>query len=295
MGSGLRDVKRRIRSVQSTKKITRAMELIAASRVQKAQQRMRASRPYNDAITAALSAVATNGGVGLAHDYLTAREVVRRAAVVVLTSDRGLAGPYSSSVLRQAEEIFAQLRNLGAEPVIYVAGRKGTAYFRFRQRPVAESWIGFSETPHYENAKAIADKVLDAYTSGEVDEIYVVYTAFVSSLTQRATIKNLLPLEIEEGPSTGVRPPAYDYEPDPASVLDQLLPRYIEVRLYMAMLEAAASEQAARRRAMSTATENATDLIDDLTRVYNRARQAEITQELMEVVGAAEAFSGSEK
>lgn len=294
MAANLRDVKRRIRSVQSTKKITRAMELIAASRVVKAQQRMSASLPYANAITAALSELSSNAG-DLTHAYLQPRETVRSAAVIIVTSDRGLAGPYSSNVLRQAEELIVRLREEGVEPKLYITGRKGNAYFRFRGRPIVESWVGFSDQPTYDNAKTVADLTINAFKNGEVDEIYAVYTHFVTSLTQRASVRRFLPLEVveAEAPADYVRPPSYEYEPDPDTVLDSLLPRYIEVRLYTAFLEAAASEHAARRRAMSTATDNASDLIEDLTRQYNQARQAAITQELTEMVGAAEAFSGS--
>lgn len=295
MGAGLRVVKRRIKSVQSTRKITRAMELIAASRVQKAQQAMARSRPYADAVTAALSELASNGGADLTNSYLQVRENPKNAAVIVVTSDRGLAGAYSSNALKQAEELFALLRREGKASQVYVTGRKGTGYFKFRQRPVANSWQGFSEFPVYDNAKVVADQAINAYIAGEVDEIFVCYTSYVSSLVQRATVKRLLPLEIIDTISESHEPkPAYEYEPDADAVLEQLLPRYIEVRLFSAFLESAASEQASRRRAMSTATDNATNLIGDLTRQYNRARQAEITQELMEVVGAAEASSGSE-
>lgn len=290
----LRDVQRRIKSTQSTKKITRAMELISASKVQKAQNRMREARPYADAITAAVAELYGNAGE-TSHAYLTPRPNPTAAAVIVVTSDRGLAGAFSSGVLRQAEELFALLRSEGKEPRIYVTGRKGVAYFKFRGRPVAGSWTGFSDGPVYENVKPIADAALADFRDGVVDEIFVVFTEFVSSLTQRAGARRLLPLEVVESEAAEdyVRPPAYEYEPDPTSVLEALMPRYIEARLFSAYLEAAASEHAARRRSMSTATENATGLIEDLTRQYNQARQAAITQELMEVVGAAEASSGS--
>lgn len=293
--AGLRDLKRQIRSVQSTKKITRAMELIAASRVIKAQQRMQQSRPYAEAITAALRELSANGGASLRHSYLRPRPEVRNAAVIVVTSDRGMAGAYSSSVLRQAEELYAKLRNDGVQPKVYVTGRKGTAYYRFRRRVVEGSWVGFSDNPSYLDAKVVAGQALEAFKAGEVDEIYVVYTRFLSSFTQQAEVRRFLPLEVRVVERT-VKPgprPAYEFEPDAATVLDSLLPRYIEARLFSAFLEATASEYAARRRAMNTATENAGSLIEDYTRQYNQARQAAITQELMEVVGAAEAFSGS--
>ena len=295
MGAAVREAKRRIRSTQSTKKITRAFELIAASRALKAQQRVQASRPYSNAITAALSAASSDAGE-LVSDFLQERAELRNAAVIVVTSDRGLAGAYSANVLRQAEELIARLQKDGVEPKLYTTGRKAGAYFRFRQRPVVESWAGFSDGPSYNDAKVVADVAMTAFKNGDVDEIYVVYTDFVSAFTQRAEARRLLPLEVVEGESAEADTiPMYEYEPDPVTVLDQLLTRYIEVRIYNVFLEAAASELAARRRAMSTATENATELIEQYTRQYNRARQQEITQELMEIVGAAEAFKGSRK
>lgn len=295
MALGLRDLKRRIKSVQSMKKITRAMELISASRVVKAQQRMQHAKPYADAITAALREVSANAGSEVLHSYLKPRAQVRNVAVIVVTSDRGMAGAYSSSVLRKAEGLFVDLRARGAEPQLFVSGRKGVTYFRFRRRAIAQSWSGFSDNPSYDNAKDLADAALEAYRNGEVDEIYAVYTRFISSFKQEAVVRRFLPLEVKTVERTSDAPkPAYEYEPDATTVLDQLLPRYIEARLFSAFLEATASEHAARRRAMNTATENAGNLIDEYTRQYNQARQAAITQELMEVVGAAEAFSGSD-
>jgi F-type H+-transporting ATPase subunit gamma len=294
MAGNLRDIQRRTKSVQSIKKITRAMELIAASRVVKAQQRMRESRPYASAITAALTELSNAGGIGPAHNFLKVRENRSKAAVIVVTSDRGLAGAYSSSVLRQSEELIARLRNENVEPVLYVTGRKGQAYFRFRRRPVAEQWSGFSDQPKYDDAKAVADHALEAFTNGDVDEIYIVFTDFVSALRQQPVVRRLLPLEVVETDAPVDRKPRalYEFEPDADTVLSQLLPRYIESRVFNAFLESAASELSARRQAMSTATENAGDLITEYTRQYNSARQAAITQELMEVVGASEAFSG---
>jgi F-type H+-transporting ATPase subunit gamma len=296
MASGLRDIKRRIKSVQSTKKITRAMELIAASRVVKAQQAMMRAHPYAEAITAALSELYSNGGSDLKHSYLELRTPVKNAAVIVITSDRGMAGAYSSSILRHSEELYARLRREGTEPKVFVTGRKGAAYYRFRSRPVFKAWTGFSERPQYDNVKEIADAALDAYKDGEVDEIYVVYTRFITSFTQKPEVRRFLPLEVEEVEPTNHGPrPQYEYEPDAPTVLNSLLPRYIEARLFSAFLESAASENAARRRAMSTATDNATELIGAYTRQYNQARQAAITQELMEVVAAAEAFGSADR
>jgi len=293
MGAAVRDAKRRIKSTQSTKKITRAFELIAASRAMKAQQRVQASRPYANAITAALSAASSDAG-DLANDFLHERAELRNAAVIVVTSDRGLAGAYNSNVLRQAEELIARLNNDGVTPQLYVTGRKASAYFKFRQRPVVESWVGFSDSPTYNDAKVVANSAMDAFRNGDVDEIYVVYTDFVNSFTQIAEAHRILPLEVVDTQAAENEViPMYAYEPDPVTVMERLLQRYIEVRMYNVFLEAAASELAARRRAMSTATENATELIEQYKRQYNRARQQEITQELMEIVGAAEAFKGS--
>ena len=296
MAGNLRDINRKRKSAQSIKKITRAMELIAASRVVKAQQRMQQSRPYAEAITAALSELSSAAGRGLAHSYLVPRADRKRAAVIIVTSDRGLAGAYSASILRQAEELFALLKSEGVVAVPYVTGRKGIAYFKFRRREMAYQAAGFSDTPNYDNAKEVAQAALTAFTNGDVDEIFVIFTDFVSSLTQRPVVRRLLPLEVVdvdevEYEAQGPRP-LYEYEPDSETVLDRLLPRYIDARVYNAFLESAASELAARRQAMSTATENAGNLITEYTRQYNSARQAAITQELMEVVGAAEAFKG---
>lgn len=294
MAKGLREIKRRRSSVQSTKKITRAFELIAASQVRKAQNAMSASLPYANAITAALSELASSGS-DLTHAYLSERETRRNAAVIVVTSDRGLAGPYSTSVLKETEELIARLRSEGVNPKLYVTGRKGAAYFKFRNRPVEDQWVGFSDKPKYADAKAVASAVVESFKEGEVDEIYAVYTHFVSSLTQKPVVRRFLPLEVVEEYEVpdGIPEPTYTFEPDAETVLRALLPRYVEVRMFAAFLEACASEHSARRRAMSTATDNATELIEDLTRQYNQARQAAITQELTELVGAAEASAGS--
>jgi F-type H+-transporting ATPase subunit gamma len=290
MAGKLREVKRRIRSVQSTMKITRAMELIATSRILKAQQRVEQARPYAERLTAAIADVASVSS-GLSHPLLEQRPNPKAAAVFVVTSDRGLAGAYSSSVLRRAEELFSLLREEGKEIKLFVAGRKGQSYYRFRQRPVEEAWTGFSETPGYENAKEIAQAMMKQFLAGEVDEIHGVFTDFVSALRQRAVARRFVPMvweEAERPPSEG--PVAqYIFEPEPEELLGALLPRYLETRVYNALLEAAASEHAARRRAMSAATDNADELIKVLTRVANQARQAEITTEISEIVGGAEA------
>jgi len=290
MGAKLRQTRRRIRSIQSTMRITRAMELIAASRIVKAQQRVRQARPYAALITSVISNV-TSRETDIAHPLLEDRPDRKAAAVFVVTSDRGLCGAYNANALRTAEELFSKLRDEGIEPRVYVTGRKGLSYFRFRGRGIAGSWTGISETPSYEDAKAVADALIEAFVSGEVDEIHGVFTDFVTALTQRSVAKRFVPLEVVEAPGPPKAVPQYLFEPGAEELLGQLLPRYVEERVYAAMLESAASEQAARRRAMSAATTNAEELIKVLTRVANQARQAEITQEIMEVVGGAEALS----
>jgi F-type H+-transporting ATPase subunit gamma len=290
MGAKLREVRRRIRSVQSTMKITRAMELIATSRIVKAQQRVEQARPYAERLTAAIADVAS-ASTALSHPLLEQRPDPKAAAVFVVTSDRGLAGAYSSNVLRRAEELFSLLRQEGKEIKLFVSGRKGLSYYRFRRRPMEESWLGFSETPTYEHAKEIAGALMDRFTSGEVDEIHGVFTDYVSPIRQRAVARRFVPMvwEVAERPTEG--PMAqYIFEPEPEALLEALLPRYLETRVYSALLEAAASEHAARRRAMSAATDNAEELIKVLTRVANQARQTEITTEIMEIVGGAEAL-----
>jgi F-type H+-transporting ATPase subunit gamma len=293
----LRAFRRRIRSVQSTKKITRAMELIATSRIVRAQQRVTAAKPYADAITRVVTAAASFSDIH--HPLTAAREQPRRAAVVVVTSDRGLAGAYSANALRTAEELNALIRSEGKEPVPYLVGRKAVGYYRFRGRDTSRAWTGFSEQPSYEDAKKVADAVIEAFLAGGddgVDEIHLVYTEFVSMLVQRPTARRILPLVIEvteEEPAGGPLP-LYEFEPGMEEVLEALLPRYVDSRFYAALLESAASESASRRRAMKAATDNADELIKSLTRAANAARQAEITQEIMEIVGGAEALAKME-
>jgi F-type H+-transporting ATPase subunit gamma len=290
VGAKLRVVRRRIRSVQSTMRITKAMELIAASRILRAQQRAQQTRPYATSITRVLSYVASQADA-LDHPLLDQRPERRAAAVFVITSDRGLCGAYNANALRTAEELFTRLRAEGIEPKLYVTGRKGISFYRFRRRPMEGTWQGFSEVPSYDDAKAVASAMMGAFESGEVDEIHGVFTDYVSPLTQRPVARRFVPLVVEE---TAERPegpiPQYLFEPDAATLLAYLVPRYVESRIFLAMLESAASEQAARRRAMSAATENAEELIKILTRQANQARQAEITQEIMEIVGGAEAL-----
>jgi F-type H+-transporting ATPase subunit gamma len=289
VGAKLRAVRRRIRGVQSTMKITRAMELIAASQIRRAQQRVEDARPYAEQITRAIQDIASQ--TDIEHPLLEGRPEPKAAAVLVVTSDRGLAGAYSANALRMTEELIQKLRSENKEPKLYVSGRKGASYFRFRQRPVEKTWQGFSERPSYDHAKEIADTMIQSFLDREVDEIHGVYTHFVSGLTQRPEARRFVPLvveEVEEAPPEAI--PLYIFEPGPKEILDEMLPRYVETRVFQALLEAAASEHAARRRAMSAATENAEDLIKVLTREANQARQTEITTEIMEIVGATEAL-----
>jgi F-type H+-transporting ATPase subunit gamma len=296
MGAQLRAVRRRIRSVQSTAKITRAQELIASSRIIKAQQRLHAAAPYAREITRAVEAVVSRSG-NVDHPLTRPVENPTRSALLVLTSDRGFCGGFNSNVLREAQGLRALLEGQGLLVDTFVAGRKGIVWHRFRDRQTAAEWSGFSDTPQQGNAAEITRAVLDAYSrpaeDGGVDEIHVVYTEFVSMLTQRAVVRRLLPLEIEEtdeAPPTGPMP-IYEFEPSPEDVLNALLPWYVESRLFHALLESAASEIAARRRAMKSATDNANELIDQLTREANKARQGEITQEISEIVGGANALA----
>jgi F-type H+-transporting ATPase subunit gamma len=303
MAASLRELRARIKSVQATKKITRAMELIAASRIVKAQQRAQAAAPYARELTRAVSAVATYSNV---EHYLTTEPVdPDRAAILVITSDRGLAGAYSSSVIKEAERLAEKLRGEGKAVDLYVSGRKGVGYYAFRQRRVVKSWTGFSDTPTYDDAREIADVLIAAFIDNEseteVDEVHVVYTRFRSMLVQEPTTIRLLPLEVVEGeerPDDEDILPLYEFEPSAADVLDALLPRYVQSRIYYSLLQASASELAARQRAMKSATDNAEELVKKYTRIANQARQAGITQEISEIVGGvnalADANAGSE-
>jgi len=293
MPAQLRVIRRRIRTVRSTQKITNAQELIAASRLARAQQRVAQARPYTRELTTALSEIATTEG-GLDHPLLERRPEVRAAAVVVMTSDRGFAGPHNANILRTAEELLARLREDGVEPRMYVVGRKGVGYYRFRRRELTRTWTGVSDQPRYDNAREIAETVLTAFLEHEVDEIHMVFADFVTAMVQRPTAVRVIPLVVEPGTERPPQPlPMYVFEPDVESVLNALLPRYVAARIFTAMLESAASEWSARRRAMSAATDNAEQLVESLTREYNQARQAAITQEIMEIVGGAEALQQS--
>ncbi len=296
MGAQLRVYRQKIRSAQTTKKITRAMELISASRIQKAQARMAASAPYARAVTRAVSAVATYSNVD--HVLTTERENPTRAAVVVFTSDRGLAGAFSSQSIREANELRTRLEGEGREVVIYVVGRKAVSYYAFRRRAVEKQWTGNTDQPEFATAKEIADTLVEAFVlggaQGGVDEIHIVYNRFVSLVTQTPEIVRVLPLEVVDGvdePGDTSVLPLYEFEPEVDDVLDSLLPVYIESRIFNAMLQSAASEHAARQKAMKSASDNADKLILDYTRLANNARQAEITQQISEIVGGADALS----
>lgn len=298
MAGAQRVYRQRIRSTQALKKMFRAQELIAASRIGKARDRMAMATPYSRAITRAVSALATHSDVS--HPFLVERHDTGRAAVLLVASDRGMAGAYSATVIRETEKLIGRLLEEGKEVVLFVAGRRAESYYAFRQRPPVEAWTGQSDAPTSALADEIASVLLDAYAApadaGGVDELHVVYTQFVNMVTQRPRVIRLLPLEVVEGvvePGEDDVLPLYEFEPNPAVVLDALLPRYVRARIHSVLLQAAASELAARQRAMHTATENAEDLIRTYTRLANQARQAEITQEISEIVSGADALAAA--
>ncbi|MET9505400.1 F0F1 ATP synthase subunit gamma [Streptomyces sp. NPDC006259] len=305
MGAQLRVYKRRIRSVTATKKITKAMEMIAASRVVKAQRKVAASTPYATELTRAVTAVGT--GSNTKHALTTQAETVVRSAVLLLTSDRGLAGAFNSNAIKAAEQLTARLEAEGKQVDTYIVGRRGLAHYNFRERKVAESWSGFTDEPTYADAKKVAAPLIEAIeketADGGVDEIHIVFTEFVSMMTQTALDDRLLPLSLDEVAQESAAKdeilPLYDFEPSAEDVLDALLPRYVESRVYNALLQSAASKHAATRRAMKSATDNAGELIETLSRLANAARQAEITQEISEIVGGsaalADASAGSDR
>ncbi|MEV7355853.1 F0F1 ATP synthase subunit gamma [Kitasatospora sp. NPDC091276] len=301
MGAQLRVYKRRIRSVTATKKITKAMEMISASRIVKAQRAVAASTPYADELTRAVTAVATRSNAK--HPLTTENPSASRAAVLLITADRGLAGGYSTNAIKAAQSLSERLRAEGKDVVTYIVGRKGVSYYTFRGFEIAESWTGFSDKPTYGDAKTVAADLIEAFTAetGGVDELHLISTKFVSMLTQNAVEARLLPLKLDEVQLSDDQPakaeifPLYDFEPSAEGVLDALLPRYVESRIYNALLQSAASEHAARRRAMKSATDNAGELIKSLTRLANSARQAEITQEISEIVGGANALADASR
>jgi F-type H+-transporting ATPase subunit gamma len=298
MGAQLRIYRQKIKSAQTTKKITRAMELISASRIQKAQARMTAAAPYTRALTRAVTAVAVGSNVD--HPLTNQSADHRRAAVVVFTSDRGLAGAFSSQILRETGELAEKLKDEGKEVVYYLVGRKSLSNFSFRQREWVRDWIGGTDRPEVETAKEIADAViahfLKSYEDGGVDEIHLVYNRFVNLVSQVPSVLRLLPLEVVEADESEPMPvgddvlPLYEFEPDGSAVLDTLLPVFVENRIFAAMLSSAAAEHAARQKAMKSATDNADKLIQNYTRLANNARQSEITQQISEIVGGADAL-----
>ncbi|GIG37715.1 F0F1 ATP synthase subunit gamma [Cellulomonas pakistanensis] len=296
MAGQQRVYRQRIRSTQSLKKMFRAQELIAASRIGRARDRMAAASPYARAITRAVSAVATHSDV--THPLLAEREDTRRVAVLLIASDRGMAGAYSASVIRETERLIERLEGEGKEVALYISGRRAESYYRFRGRELAAVWTGQSDAPTSELAEEIASTLLDAFDAapadGGVGELHIVSTQFVNMVSQRPQVIRMLPLEVVEGVAPAGENealPLYDFEPDAAEVLDALLPRYVRTRIFACLLQAAASELAARQRAMHTATENAEDLIRTYTRLANQARQAEITQEISEIVSGADALA----
>ncbi|WP_256792619.1 F0F1 ATP synthase subunit gamma [Terrabacter sp. Ter38] len=312
MGAQMRIYRQRIKSVNSIKKITNAMELIAAARVVKARQRATEAMPYTTALTRAVSAVATNTNED--HPLTTAKETAKRAGVVIITADRGLAGAYSVAAIKESAELISKLTAEGKEVVPYLVGRKAVSYFKFRKRDYAAEWTGFSDAPTFENAKEIADRItadfLKPTEEGGHDEIHVVFTRFRSMVRQDPFVLRLLPLEVVEADAAGDDesldlsvnryedgqiPPEYSFEPSAAEVLDLLLPKYVRNRIFTALLSSAASELAARQRAMKSATDNATELIKTYQRLANQARQAGITQEISEIVGGANALADAKK
>ncbi|MEW2381809.1 F0F1 ATP synthase subunit gamma [Micromonospora sp. NPDC047707] len=305
MAAQVRVLRQRIRSAKGMKKITKAMELVATSRIAKAQARVEASLPYAQAITGVLTALASNARID--HPLLTPRPQVRRAGVLLITSDRGLAGGYSSNAIRTAESLIARLKADGKEPVLYVIGRKGVSFYRFRNREIAASWTGFSEQPTFADAREVGETLIKAFSAGAddvdgnagadgvlgVDELHIVFTEFKSLMTQNPVAKIIGPMQVEDRPRSEGLLPAYEFEPEAEALLDALLPKYINTRIYAALLESAASESAARRRAMKSATDNAEEMIEKYTREMNSARQAGITQEISEIVGGANALAAS--
>src|SRR5687768_6613774 len=294
-GGTERVLRRRIKSVQSTKKITKAMELIAASRIVKAQARVAAARPYSEQITEVIRNLAA-AGAGMSNPLLTPREDIRTVGYVVIAADRGLSGGYNSTVIRAAERQLQEDVAAGRQYKLILIGKKAAKYFRFRGYDIEAAFDGFSDEPKYENAREVAGVVMDLYERGEIDQVELAYTQFLSVATQRVQVKRFLPLEaaaITETAGTTGPQADYEFEPEPGAILDQIVPRYVESRLFAAMLDAAASQHAAQQRAMKSATDNADELIKVLTRGMNRARQDSITTEIIEIASGAEALAAA--
>lgn len=305
MAATLRELRGRIRSAGSIKKITKAQEMIATSRIGKAQARLESARPYAFQITSMLLTLSAEAA--LDHPLLVEREEPKRAGVLVVSSDRGLCGAYNSSIFRRSEELFSLLREEGKTPILYTVGRKALNYFKFRNWDITESWTGFSEQPQYENAAEIASTLVDTFMKGAgddedqqsedgqgVDELHIVYSEFKSMMSQTAVAHRIAPLVVEYVEEDQELHTLYSFEPDATTLFDALLPRYLTTRVYTALLESAASELASRQRAMKSATDNADDLIKELTLMANRERQAQITQEISEIVGGANALADAD-
>jgi F-type H+-transporting ATPase subunit gamma len=295
-GGTERVLRRRIKSVQSTKKITKAMELIAASRILKAQQRVNAARPYSEQITEVIRNLAA-AGAGASSPLLQQREDIGTVAFVIVTADRGLAGGYNSTVIRATERAIIAAREEGKQTRLVTIGKKATTYFRYRGYEIDDAFTGFSEEPSYEDARRVAEAVVGRFESGEYDQVELIYTQFLSVGVQRVAHRQFMPIDPTtiEAAAAGDGPSAdYEFEPGPGTILERLLPRYAEARLFAALLDAAASEHASRQRAMKSATDNAEDLITRLSRVMNRARQDSITTEIMEIIGGAESLAQGE-
>jgi len=298
MGAQLRVYKQKISSAQTTKKITKAMELIAASRIQKAMARVKASSPFARAVTRAVSAVATHSDID--HPLTREPETITRSAIVIFSSDRGLAGAFNSQVLREGLELAELLRSQGKVPVFYLVGRKAVGFFQFRRINAEAEWTGDTDTPQFRTAEEISATLLEAFAhggdGGGVDEIHLVFNRFVSMMTQTPETVRLLPLEVvesDESEAPSVTYPLYDFEPDAETVLDAILPVYVQSRVFNALLQSSAAKQAATQKAMKSASDNADKLITDYTRLRNNARQAEITQQIAEIVGGADALASS--
>jgi F-type H+-transporting ATPase subunit gamma len=290
-GAGeMRVLRRRIRSVKSTQKITRAMELIAASRITKARNAVEAARPYAEMITRVIRDLAAEGEIA-EHPLLAQHEDIRRVGIVVITSDRGLAGAYNTNILRRAERLAKEERDAGREVALYVVGRKAETYFRYRGVPLEQVWSGISDTPRYADAGGVGERITEDYTEGKIDRVWMAYTDFRSALNQVPSVAKLLPVDARAFEGGQTFPPQFMFEPEPTEIIEHLIPRYVEHRIYAGLLESAASEHASRQRAMKAATDNAGDIIEDLTREANRARQAAITTEISEIVGGAEALA----
>ena len=290
-GAGeLRALRRRIRSVKSTQKITRAMELIAASRITRARNRTEAARPYAQLITRVIRELASEAEV-VEHPLLAVHEDVRRVGIVVITSDRGLAGAYNANILRRTERLAKEEQDVGRETAYYAVGRKAEAYFKYRGVPLEEVWTGVSDQPRYADAVEIIDRITKDYMGGAIDRVWLCFTDFRSALSQVPSTVKLVPVDARQFEGGQAFPPQYMFEPDPLSILDRLIPRYLEHRMYAGLLESSASEHASRQRAMKAATDNAGEIIEDLTRAANNARQAAITTEISEIVGGAEALA----